>query len=146
MGCKVRSSAAGRGKLPARALPRARRKSLLGHASARRTALPPHSCCTLTCRGRRRGVGWQRGGPGSGKGCTCEPTHRTLWITREGGNLSTYQMPESSSPRRAESKSSRSTACWPWSSAVQAHTQRHVFTVRHCLDCTFSYHNFLLRL
>lgn len=36
--------------------------------------------------------------------------------------FSTYQMPESSSPTRAESKSSRSTACWPWSSAVQRHT------------------------
>lgn len=36
-------------------------------------------------------------------------------------NLSTYQMLESSSPRRLESKSSRSTACMPWSSAKQAH-------------------------
>lgn len=57
MGREVQICAMGRRRLPARALRRARRKSPLCRASARRTALPPRSCCTLTCRGHGFGAG-----------------------------------------------------------------------------------------
>lgn len=72
------------GQLPARALRKARRKSPLFRASARRTALQPHSCCTLTCRAV--------GKKGLRKDCRRGQTDKTLQITREVSSL--FNLPD----------------------------------------------------
>lgn len=48
-------------------------------------------------------------------------------------NIFTYQMLGSSSPCRLESKSSRSTACLPWSSTTHKQTHRLLTVIHMCI-------------